>query len=78
MKEKLYRSIRDYWYQNYGGRVQKVLLDAGFTCPNRLNASIQKKRVRPTASVSAGQLSQAILFPKGRRTLAREPSRVAA
>ena len=35
MKEKLYRSIRDYWYQNYGGRVQKVLLDAGFTCPNR-------------------------------------------
>jgi len=35
MKQKLYRSIRDYWYQKYGGRVQKVLLDAGFTCPNR-------------------------------------------
>lgn len=35
MKHKLYRSIRDYWYQKYGGRVQKVLLDAGFTCPNR-------------------------------------------
>jgi radical SAM protein (TIGR01212 family) len=35
MKHKLYRSVRDYWYQKYGGRVQKVLLDAGFTCPNR-------------------------------------------
>lgn len=35
MKQKLYRSVRDYWYQKYGGRVQKVLLDAGFTCPNR-------------------------------------------
>ena len=35
MKQKLYRSIRDHWYHNYGGRVQKVLLDAGFTCPNR-------------------------------------------
>jgi radical SAM protein (TIGR01212 family) len=35
MKPKLYRSVRDYWYHKYGGRVQKVLLDAGFTCPNR-------------------------------------------
>ena len=56
--------------------------EQGFKCPNRLNASIKKKtsRVRPTASVSTRQLSQAILFPKGRRTLAREPkvSRVAA
>jgi len=35
MKPKLYRTIRDYWYERYGGRVQKILLDAGFTCPNR-------------------------------------------
>ena len=35
MKKKLYRPVYQYWRERYGGRVQKVSLDAGFTCPNR-------------------------------------------
>jgi radical SAM protein (TIGR01212 family) len=35
MKQNLYRTIHDYWRERYGSRVQKVSLDAGFTCPNR-------------------------------------------
>jgi radical SAM protein (TIGR01212 family) len=35
MKQNLYRTIHEYWRERYGGRVQKVSLDAGFTCPNR-------------------------------------------
>ncbi len=32
---KPYRSFNDYMRERYGERVQKVSLDAGFTCPNR-------------------------------------------
>jgi radical SAM protein (TIGR01212 family) len=35
MKKKLYRPIHEYWRERHGSRVQKVSLDAGFTCPNR-------------------------------------------
>jgi radical SAM protein (TIGR01212 family) len=35
MKQNLYRTIHEFWRERYGGRVQKVSLDAGFTCPNR-------------------------------------------
>jgi radical SAM protein (TIGR01212 family) len=35
MKNRLYRPIHEYWRERYGSRVQKVSLDAGFTCPNR-------------------------------------------
>ncbi len=30
-----YRDLNSYLRQRFGGRVQKVTLDAGFTCPNR-------------------------------------------
>lgn len=30
-----YNSLQNSWKQTYGGRVQKVSLNAGFTCPNR-------------------------------------------
>ncbi|MCX7739085.1 MAG: TIGR01212 family radical SAM protein [Hydrogenothermaceae bacterium] len=30
-----YRKLNDYLKDKYGGRVQKVAIDAGFTCPNR-------------------------------------------
>lgn len=30
-----YNSYRDFFRKNYGQRVQKVSVDAGFTCPNR-------------------------------------------
>ena len=30
-----YRSLTSYWRERYGERVQKVSVDAGFTCPNR-------------------------------------------
>ena len=31
----LYPKLKDYWRERFGGRVQKVSLHAGFTCPNR-------------------------------------------
>ena len=30
-----YRSLSTYFRERFGGRVQKIPLDAGFTCPNR-------------------------------------------
>lgn len=33
--ERRYRSSSDYFRDMYGGRLQKVVIDAGFTCPNR-------------------------------------------
>ena len=30
-----YRKLKDFWGRRYGGRVQKVSLHAGFSCPNR-------------------------------------------
>lgn len=30
-----YRKLKDYWNERMGGRVQKVSLHAGLTCPNR-------------------------------------------
>lgn len=30
-----YRKLRDYWKERRGGRVQKVSLNAGLSCPNR-------------------------------------------
>jgi len=33
--EKRYNSFVGYFRDNYGERLQKVVLDAGFTCPNR-------------------------------------------
>ncbi len=30
-----YRKLKDYWRGRFGGRVQKVSLHAGMTCPNR-------------------------------------------
>ena len=32
---KHYQSFNDYLRARYGGRVQKVMVDAGFSCPNR-------------------------------------------
>ena len=33
--KKPYRAINDYWRERFGERVQKISIDAGFTCPNR-------------------------------------------
>ena len=33
--EKRYRSYADYFRSKYGERLQKLVIDAGFTCPNR-------------------------------------------
>lgn len=33
--EKRYNQFVDYFREKYGGRVQKLVVDAGFTCPNR-------------------------------------------
>lgn len=30
-----YRKLKDYWRERFGGRVQKISLHAGLTCPNR-------------------------------------------
>ena len=30
-----YNAYADYFRARYGGRVQKLTIDAGFTCPNR-------------------------------------------
>lgn len=30
-----YRKLNDYLKEKYGGRIQKLAIDAGFTCPNR-------------------------------------------
>ena len=30
-----YNSYSDYFHRQFGGRVQKISIDAGFTCPNR-------------------------------------------
>lgn len=35
MTQALYRSINSHWRERYGERIQKVSIDAGFTCPNR-------------------------------------------
>lgn len=35
MKDRLFRSINPFWKERHGERIQKVSLDAGFTCPNR-------------------------------------------
>ena len=32
---KVYNSYADYFKGIFGGRIQKVTIDAGFTCPNR-------------------------------------------
>lgn len=33
--QRRYNSYREYFIRRFGGRVQKLSLDAGFTCPNR-------------------------------------------
>ncbi|MBQ9185098.1 MAG: TIGR01212 family radical SAM protein [Bacteroidales bacterium] len=35
MVEKRYNSFADYYRRRYGERLQKLVVDAGFTCPNR-------------------------------------------
>lgn len=35
MEQKPFTLLSDYLRQKYGGRLQKVSVDAGFTCPNR-------------------------------------------
>ncbi|MDR0815527.1 MAG: TIGR01212 family radical SAM protein, partial [Bacteroidales bacterium] len=33
--KKRYNSYSDYFREHFGERVQKLTIDAGFTCPNR-------------------------------------------
>ena len=37
---KRYNSFVGYFKKKYGERLQKIVLDAGFTCPNRVAAEI--------------------------------------
>lgn len=34
-RQKRYNSFSSYFKDNYGSRLQKIVVDAGFTCPNR-------------------------------------------
>ena len=33
--ERRYNAYSNYFKKHFGGRVQKLSIDAGFTCPNR-------------------------------------------
>jgi len=35
VSEQRYLKLRDFWKEQYGGRLQKISLHAGLTCPNR-------------------------------------------
>lgn len=75
--ERRFNSYSNYFRKIYGGRVQKVSVDAGFTCPNRdgtkgrggctycNNDAFSPSYCKPSKSVSL-QLSEGISFHKWR------------
>jgi radical SAM protein (TIGR01212 family) len=72
-----YNSYRDYLHGKYGERIQKVTVDAGFTCPNRdgnvaiggciycNNESFNPRYNNPLNSIRQ-QIKQGIIFLKRR------------
>ena len=75
--EKRYNSFTGYFKQKYGCRLQKIVIDAGFTCPNRdgrvgtggctycNNAAFHPNYSTPDKSVLL-QIDEGIEFHKGR------------
>jgi len=75
--ERRFNSFPEYFKKHYGGRVQKLSIDAGFTCPNRdgtvghggcaycNNDSFNPSYCNPQKSVSQ-QMLQGIKFHKVR------------
>ncbi len=75
--EKRYNSFTGYFKEKYGCRLQKIVIDAGFTCPNRdgkvgrggctycNNAAFHPNYSTPDKSILT-QLNEGIEFHKGR------------
>ncbi len=75
--EKRYNSFTGYFREKYGCRLQKIVIDAGFTCPNRdgkvgrggctycNNAAFHPNYSTPDKSIFT-QLEEGIGFHKGR------------
>lgn len=75
--EKRYNSFTGYFREKYGCRLQKIVIDAGFTCPNRdgrvgrggctycNNAAFHPNYSTPDKSILT-QLNEGIEFHKGR------------
>ena len=74
---KRYNTFVGYYRRRYGERLQKLVLDAGFTCPNRDgkvgrgggtfcdNAAFQPGYSIPGKSL-AEQIEEGIVFHRGR------------
>lgn len=75
--EKRYNAFTGYFKQKYGCRLQKIVIDAGFTCPNRdgtlgvggctycNNAAFHPNYSTPDKSIYS-QIEEGILFHKNR------------
>lgn len=75
--EKRYNAFTGYFREKYGCRLQKIVIDAGFTCPNRdgkvgrggctycNNAAFHPNYSTPDKSITQ-QLNEGIEFHKGR------------
>ena len=75
--EKRYNSFTGYFREKYGCRLQKIVIDAGFTCPNRdgkvgregctycNNVAFHPNYSTPDKSILT-QLNEGIEFHKGR------------
>ncbi len=75
--EKRYHAFVDWLRARYGGRLQKIVIDAGFTCPNRDgslstggctycdNAAFHPAYSTPQKSI-AQQIDEGIEFHRGR------------
>ena len=76
-QERRYYSYKSFLQQRFGGRIQKLTIDAGFSCPNRdgtvgfggctycLNDAFNPSYCLPEKSVSQ-QLEEGILFHRNR------------
>ncbi len=74
---KPYRSYKDFLQERFGGRIQKLTINAGFTCPNRdgkvgvngcsycLNDAFNPSYCHPEKSVEQ-QLEEGIVFHQNR------------
>jgi radical SAM protein (TIGR01212 family) len=75
--QRRFNSYPEYFRKKFGGRVQKLTLDAGFSCPNRdgskgrggctfcNNNAFSPAYCRPARSIS-GQIAEGIAFHKKR------------
>ncbi|GAB1418554.1 TIGR01212 family radical SAM protein [Bacteroidales bacterium] len=82
-RTKPYSSYSDYFKTLFGGRVQKISVDAGFTCPNRDgskgrggctfcdNDAFSPSYCRPTKSISQ-QIEEGIVFHQKRYRRAQQ------